>query len=64
MDWGANASQLVIEFDLSAVQALFITHVHIDHVGHLLYLLATGFTRPIYCSEPSAALLPLAIEDA
>ncbi|MCB5161525.1 MBL fold metallo-hydrolase RNA specificity domain-containing protein [Marinomonas algarum] len=61
---GAGASQLEIEFDISAVQALFITHVHIDHVGRLPYLLAAGFTGPIYCSQPSAALLPLVIEDA
>lgn len=53
-----------IDFDISAVKALLVTHVHIDHVGRLPYLLAAGFTGPIYCSEPSARLLPLVIEDA
>lgn len=53
-----------IEFDLSAVFALILTHVHIDHVGRLPYLMAAGFDGPIYCSEPSARLLPLVIEDA
>ena len=61
---GAGANQLEIEFDLSAVQALLVTHVHIDHLGRLPYLLAAGFTGPIYCSKPSAELLPLVIEDA
>jgi metallo-beta-lactamase family protein len=61
---GADSSRLEIDFDLSAVQALVITHVHIDHVGRLPYLLAAGFTGPIYCSKPSAELLPLVIEDA
>ncbi|RBP83282.1 MBL fold metallo-hydrolase [Marinomonas rhizomae] len=61
---GADSNSLEIDFDLSAVQALVITHVHIDHVGRLPYLLAAGFTGPIYCSKPSAALLPLVIEDA
>ncbi|MGP9625787.1 MBL fold metallo-hydrolase [Halomonas sp. AOP42-A1-22] len=56
--------QLKIEFDISTVKALIITHVHIDHVGRLPYLLAAGFTGPIICSEPSATLLPLVIEDA
>ncbi|MBZ5486442.1 MBL fold metallo-hydrolase [Halomonas aquamarina] len=56
--------QLQIEFDISTVQALIITHVHIDHVGRLPYLLAAGFKGPIICSEPSAKLLPLVIEDA
>lgn len=53
-----------IEFDISAVLALIVTHVHIDHVGRLPYLMAAGFTGPIICSEPSARLLPLVIEDA
>lgn len=61
---GAGSNSLEIDFDLSAVQALVITHVHIDHVGRLPYLLAAGFTGPIYCSKPSAELLPLVIEDA
>lgn len=53
-----------IEFPLDDVQALIVTHVHIDHVGRLPYLLAAGFRGPIYCSIPSARLLPLVIEDA
>ena len=61
---GADSNSLEIDFDISAVQALVITHVHIDHVGRLPYLLAAGFTGPIYCSKPSTELLPLVIEDA
>lgn len=57
-------AQLSIDFDISTVKALVITHVHIDHVGRLPYLLAAGFTGPIICSKPSAKLLPLVIEDA
>lgn len=53
-----------IDFDLGQVRGLIVTHVHIDHVGRLPYLLAAGFKGPIFCSVPSARLLPLVIEDA
>jgi len=61
---GASFEQLEIEFPISHVKALIVTHVHIDHVGRIPYLLAAGFKGPIYCSEPSALLLPLVLEDA
>lgn len=51
-------------FDSQGVQALIVTHVHLDHVGRIPALFAAGFRGPIYCSEPSAKLLPLVLEDA
>ncbi len=56
--------QLTIDFDLSTIRALIVTHCHIDHVGRIPYLLAAGFRGPIYASTATAALLPLVIEDA
>lgn len=53
-----------IDFDISDVSALVVTHVHIDHVGRIPYLVAAGFDGPIICSVPSSILLPLVIEDA
>jgi metallo-beta-lactamase family protein len=61
---GATKDKLEIDFPLSHIKALVVTHVHIDHVGRIPYLLAAGFTGPIICSEPSATLLPLVLEDA
>jgi len=61
---GASESQLEIEFPIEHIKALVVTHVHIDHVGRIPYLLSAGFDGPIFCSEPSAALLPLVLEDA
>src|SRR6056297_1050399 len=53
-----------IRFSLRGIEALLLTHVHIDPVGRLPYLLAAGFDRPIYCSQPTARLLPLVMDDA
>ncbi len=61
---GAGSQRLQIEFEIKHIRALIVTHVHIDHVGRIPYLLAAGFKGPIYCSEPSAILLPLVLEDA
>jgi len=55
---------LTIEFDISTVQALLVTHAHIDHVGRIPYLLAAGFVGPIITTKATAALLPMVIEDA
>ena len=61
---GARADHQLIEFPLDSIRALIVTHVHADHVGRIPYLLAAGFTGPILCSEPSAKLLPIVLEDA
>lgn len=53
-----------IGFDVSAIKALIVTHVHLDHVGRIPALLAAGYRGPILCSESSAKLLPLVMEDA
>jgi metallo-beta-lactamase family protein len=61
---GNSSEHHRIDFDISRVRALVATHVHIDHVGRIPWLLAAGFEGPIICSQPSAKLLPLVLEDA
>ncbi|MFV0453639.1 MAG: MBL fold metallo-hydrolase RNA specificity domain-containing protein [Pseudomonas sp.] len=61
---GEGGSRLPIDFPLDSIKALMVTHVHVDHVGRIPYLLAAGFEGPILCSEASAKLLPIVLEDA
>lgn len=60
----APDNPLLIEFPLKPIQALLVTHCHIDHVGRIPYLLAAGYQGPIFATEATAYLLPLVIEDA
>ncbi|MEM8733104.1 MAG: MBL fold metallo-hydrolase [Planctomycetota bacterium] len=53
-----------IDFPLDGIQGMIVTHIHLDHVGRIPYLLAAGFNEPIFCSPPTAKLLPLMMEDA
>ncbi|MCC5855544.1 MAG: MBL fold metallo-hydrolase [Idiomarina sp.] len=61
---GADADHQDIEFPIEHVQAVIITHCHIDHVGRLPWLLIAGYRGPIYCTAATAHLLPMVIEDA
>lgn len=63
-DGTADAEQLAIGFPLAGICALVVTHVHIDHVGRLPFLMAAGFKGPIVCTPASAMLLPMMIADA
>lgn len=66
IDCGADADESGMatpDVDPGALRALVITHVHNDHVGRLPALMAAGYRGPLLCSEPSAGLLPLVIED-
>jgi len=58
-----SATAEAFSFSPAAVKALLVTHVHHDHVGRIPELLAAGYRGPIICSEPSAHLLPLVMED-
>ncbi|MES9898854.1 MAG: MBL fold metallo-hydrolase [Sedimenticola sp.] len=53
-----------IDFPVERVAALLVTHCHLDHVGRIPHLIAAGFKGSIYCSEATAILLPLVLDDA
>ncbi len=46
------------DVDFADVDAVVVTHAHVDHVGRLGMLDALGFEGPIVCTAPTADLLP------
>jgi metallo-beta-lactamase family protein len=51
-------------FPASSVQALVLTHAHIDHVGYLPRFVHDGFTGPVYCTPATAELAEVVLFDA
>lgn len=62
-DKHGNDKKLDIEYPISHLKALILTHTHIDHIGRLPWLLAKGFKQPIYCTPATAELVPLMLDD-
>ena len=51
-------------FDPRSLNAVLITHAHIDHTGYLPRLVRHGFNGPVYCSRGTADLLKILLPDA
>lgn len=48
----------------STVDAVVISHAHIDHTGYLPKFVKEGYKGPIYCTEPTADLMELMLLDS
>ncbi|HJU78925.1 MAG TPA: MBL fold metallo-hydrolase RNA specificity domain-containing protein, partial [Nitrososphaeraceae archaeon] len=46
-------------FDLDELDAVIISHAHIDHQGFLPALFKFGYKGPVYCTEPTLPLMTL-----
>jgi KH/beta-lactamase-domain protein len=46
-------------FDLDDLDAVVISHAHIDHQGFLPALFKYGYKGPVYCTEPTLPLMTL-----
>ena len=51
-------------FDPKSLNAVVLSHAHLDHSGLLPRLVNGGFSGPIYCTEGTRQLLRILLEDA
>ncbi len=53
-----------LEVDAKNLDAVILTHAHIDHSGYLPALMKQGFKGPIYCSAGTKELCNILLPDA
>ncbi|HEX5065842.1 MAG TPA: MBL fold metallo-hydrolase [Myxococcota bacterium] len=51
-------------FSPERIDAVLLTHAHIDHSGYLPALARAGFTGPVYCTQPTRALCQILLPDS
>ncbi|MBS7626301.1 beta-CASP ribonuclease aCPSF1 [Candidatus Bathyarchaeota archaeon] len=47
------------QFNIEKLDAVIISHAHLDHCGLVPFLYKYGYDGPVYCSEPTAVLMTL-----
>lgn len=51
-------------FDPSKLDAVILSHAHIDHCGYLPRLVNEGFAGPVYCTQGTGSLLKIMLPDS
>ena len=59
-----DRNRLPFAFDPTSLDAVVISHAHIDHSGLLPRLTHAGYRGPIYATDASCALMELMLHDA
>ena len=47
------------EFNISEIDAVVVTHSHLDHTGLIPYLFKYGYKGPVYCTYPTRDIMAL-----
>ncbi|MCL5067263.1 MAG: MBL fold metallo-hydrolase, partial [Thaumarchaeota archaeon] len=57
--WDAYPRLDWADIDLDELDAVIISHAHLDHTGFLPALFKYGYDGPVYCTEPTLPLMTL-----
>lgn len=60
----ANALNLEFPFDPTILEALILSHAHIDHSGNIPNLVKQGFDQPVYCTSATLDLCQAMLLDS
>lgn len=60
----ASSKNWIIPFDAEEINAAFITHNHVDHIGLLPLLVKQGYCNPIFMSYATYNLIDVALYDS
>lgn len=53
-----------LPLDVSSIDAVILTHAHLDHTGYLPRLVNQGFEGPIFCSAPTREITEVLLLDS
>ncbi len=51
------------EFNINDLDAVIVSHAHMDHIGMVPYLFKYGYDGPVYCTEPTRDIGALELLD-
>tara|TARA_B100000745_G_scaffold98011_1_gene62353 strand:+ start:21247 stop:22611 length:1365 start_codon:yes stop_codon:yes gene_type:complete len=60
---GEDTNRKDFTYDPKTVDALFVTHAHIDHIGRIPKLVRDGFNNPIYSTPPTKDISERMLDD-
>ena len=59
-----KSSRAPFPFDVNSIDAVILSHAHLDHAGRLPKLVADGYQGSIYMTSPTCELLEIMLKDA
>ena len=59
-----NRNHIPTTAQVARLDAVVLTHAHLDHTGRLPLLAKLGYRAPIYCTRPTVDLATLVLHDA